>query len=56
MDERAVLFLKIREGHTFSQTLVSRIRKAIEKELTIRHIPDVILETADIPVNTKIHF
>ncbi|GFW74706.1 hypothetical protein TNCV_962811 [Trichonephila clavipes] len=49
MDERAVLFLKIKKGHRFGEQLVNRIRKAIEKELTVRHIPDVIIETKDIP-------
>ncbi|GFY50156.1 acetoacetyl-CoA synthetase [Trichonephila inaurata madagascariensis] len=51
MDERAVLFLKITKGHSFGEQLVNRIRKAIEKELTVRHVPDVIIETKDIPYN-----
>ncbi|XP_055952706.1 acetoacetyl-CoA synthetase-like [Argiope bruennichi] len=51
MDERAVLFLKIREGYSFSDELVSKIREAIARELTIRHVPDVILEIKDIPYN-----
>ncbi|GBM46094.1 Acetoacetyl-CoA synthetase [Araneus ventricosus] len=51
MDERAVLFLKIRDGYSFTDELVSKIREAIARELTIRHVPDVILETKDIPYN-----
>ncbi|CAL1295524.1 unnamed protein product [Larinioides sclopetarius] len=51
MDERAVLFLKIEDGYSFSDELVNRIREAIARELTIRHVPDVILETKDIPYN-----
>ncbi|GBN44047.1 Acetoacetyl-CoA synthetase [Araneus ventricosus] len=51
MDERAVLFLKIRDGYNFTDELVSKTREAIAHELTIRHVPDVILETKDIPYN-----
>ncbi|GFS35428.1 acetoacetyl-CoA synthetase, partial [Nephila pilipes] len=51
MDERAVLFLKIKKGYSYNEELVNRIRKAIEKELTVRHVPDVIMETKDIPYN-----
>ncbi|KAG8174461.1 hypothetical protein JTE90_018797 [Oedothorax gibbosus] len=51
MDERAVLFLKMRQGHVFNETLVRRIREAIAKELTPRHVPEVILPTKDIPIN-----
>ncbi|KAG8173650.1 hypothetical protein JTE90_028475 [Oedothorax gibbosus] len=51
LDERAVLFVKIREGHSFSIQLLNKIRETIAKELTIEHIPDVILETKDIPYN-----
>ncbi|GBM74700.1 hypothetical protein AVEN_17854-1 [Araneus ventricosus] len=50
MDERAVLFLKIREGYSFSDELVNRIREAITRELTAAHVPDVILETKEVPV------
>ncbi|GBO21356.1 Acetoacetyl-CoA synthetase, partial [Araneus ventricosus] len=51
MDERAVLFLKIRDGYSFSEELVSRIREAITNELTVRHVPGLILEVKDIPYN-----
>ncbi|GIY66811.1 acetoacetyl-CoA synthetase, partial [Caerostris extrusa] len=37
LDERAVLFLKMKEGHDFNDDLVRRIRQAIEKELTLKH-------------------
>ncbi|GIY27649.1 acetoacetyl-CoA synthetase [Caerostris darwini] len=50
-DEKAVLFLKLMDGQVFGDKLVKKVRKAIEKELTIRHVPDIILETRDIPVN-----
>ncbi|GFQ81090.1 acetoacetyl-CoA synthetase [Trichonephila clavata] len=50
-DERAVLFLKLTDGYKLEDGLVNNIRNAIAKELTVRHVPDVILETKDIPVN-----
>ncbi|GIX98621.1 acetoacetyl-CoA synthetase [Caerostris extrusa] len=45
MDETAVLFLKMREGYSFSEELVARIRNAIAKELSMGHVPDIIIET-----------
>ncbi|KAG8176263.1 hypothetical protein JTE90_016427 [Oedothorax gibbosus] len=51
MDERAVLFLKLREGCVFSEELVRKVREAIENELTVRRFPDIILKTHDIPYN-----
>ncbi|GFV69720.1 acetoacetyl-CoA synthetase [Trichonephila clavipes] len=50
-DERAVLFLKMRQGYHFNAELVERIQKAITQELTSKHIPKVILEIQDIPYN-----
>ncbi|GIX81192.1 uncharacterized protein CEXT_727841 [Caerostris extrusa] len=41
----------MREGYEYSKELVFRIRKAIEKELTVRHVPDIIIETPEIPYN-----
>ncbi|KAG8174459.1 hypothetical protein JTE90_018796 [Oedothorax gibbosus] len=51
MDESAVLFLKMSDGYVFNTGLVDRIRKAIAETLTPRHVPDIILETKDIPYN-----
>ncbi|GFT15389.1 acetoacetyl-CoA synthetase [Trichonephila clavipes] len=50
MDERAVLFLKIKEGYSFNQDLVSRVKKVIEKNCSFKHVPEVVLEVKDIPV------
>ncbi|GIY45098.1 acetoacetyl-CoA synthetase [Caerostris darwini] len=50
-DERAVLFLKMKSGYSFNDKLVNDIRVAITQELTPDHVPDVILETKDIPFN-----
>ncbi|KFM81987.1 Acetoacetyl-CoA synthetase, partial [Stegodyphus mimosarum] len=49
LDERAVLFLKMKGECTFSDELVQRIQDRIATELTSCYIPDVILETKDIP-------
>ncbi|XP_035221295.1 acetoacetyl-CoA synthetase-like isoform X2 [Stegodyphus dumicola] len=49
LDERAVLFLKMKEGCTFNDELVRRIQDRIGTELLSYYIPDVILETMDIP-------
>ncbi|GFQ73478.1 acetoacetyl-CoA synthetase, partial [Trichonephila clavata] len=49
MEERAVLFLKIRKGYTFNEDLVSKVKKIIEKECSFQHVPEVVLEVKDIP-------
>ncbi|GBO38083.1 hypothetical protein AVEN_210580-1 [Araneus ventricosus] len=41
----------MRDGYKFDEDMVSRIRQAIAQKLTIRHVPDVIIETAEIPYN-----
>ncbi|KFM81985.1 Acetoacetyl-CoA synthetase, partial [Stegodyphus mimosarum] len=49
--ERAVLFVKMKDGYSFNDEIVNKIRVAIRNELTVRHIPEVILETKNIPYN-----
>ncbi|XP_062517192.1 acetoacetyl-CoA synthetase-like [Corticium candelabrum] len=49
LEERVVLFLKMVEGHSFSQDLVSRVKAAIRTQLSVRHVPGVVLETTSIP-------
>ncbi|GFS96901.1 acetoacetyl-CoA synthetase, partial [Nephila pilipes] len=49
MEERAILFLKFREGYSYNEKLIARIRKAIEKHLSFLHVPDVIIEIQEIP-------
>lgn len=53
-DERVVLFLKMASGHVFGETLVSRVKANLRKELSARHVPAVILEIKDIPVSDDI--
>ncbi|KAF3695513.1 Acetoacetyl-CoA synthetase [Channa argus] len=48
-EERVILFLKMAPGKPFSPDLVGRIRGAIRKALSARHVPALLLETRDIP-------
>ncbi|XP_033627620.1 acetoacetyl-CoA synthetase-like [Asterias rubens] len=48
-EERVVLFLKMANEKDFSQELIKRVRVAIRSGLSARHVPEVILETKDIP-------
>lgn len=50
-DERAVLFVKMSDGYKFNEELVQRIRSEIADELTIKHVPEVIVEAKEIPRN-----
>lgn len=52
-DERVILFLKMAPGKLFCPELVARIRGAIRKALSARHIPALLLETKDIPVRKE---
>ncbi|GFU06411.1 acetoacetyl-CoA synthetase [Nephila pilipes] len=49
MDERAVLFLIIRDGYSFNEDLVRRVKKTIERDCSYQHVPEVVLEVKDIP-------
>jgi len=48
-DVRVVLFVKLREGKVLSDELVNRIKKRIRDNATPRHVPDKVLQVADIP-------
>ncbi len=49
MDVRVVLFVKLREGLALSDALVDRIKSQIRANTTPRHVPDKVLQVADIP-------
>lgn len=49
-EERVILFLKMAPGKAFSSDLVAKIKGAIRKALSARHVPALVLETGDIPV------
>jgi acetoacetyl-CoA synthetase len=48
-DVRVVLFVKLREGEALSEDLINRIKRRIRDNATPRHVPDVVLQVADIP-------
>src|SRR4051794_5788656 len=48
-DERVILFCQMNSGHTLTNSLKQRIAKAIRDELSLRHVPAMILPIADIP-------
>lgn len=48
-DERIVLFVKLRGGIELDDALRTEIKKTIRANATPRHVPSVILQTADIP-------
>nr|XP_042895674.1 acetoacetyl-CoA synthetase [Parasteatoda tepidariorum] len=50
-DTRAVLFVKLKKGHTFTPQLKKKIADTIDRELWVDYVPEVILETPDIPYN-----
>ncbi|KAF5355503.1 hypothetical protein D9758_006409 [Tetrapyrgos nigripes] len=54
-DERVLLFVKMRETYKLDEALKNRIKEAIRKALSARHVPSFIFEVEDIPytVNGK---
>ena len=48
-DTRILLFVVLRDGANFSETLCERIRHRIRENCTPRHVPAKILQVADIP-------
>lgn len=48
-DVRIILFVRLRDGVTLDDTLKARIKDAIRKGASPRHVPAKILEVTDIP-------
>jgi len=48
-DVRVVLFVRLREGVGLDDKLAARIKQQIRANTTPRHVPDKILQVADIP-------
>ncbi|XP_071849062.1 acetoacetyl-CoA synthetase-like isoform X2 [Apostichopus japonicus] len=48
-EERVVLFLLMADGKEVTKDYIKKIRGLIRKELSARHVPEVILATKDIP-------
>lgn len=51
-DESVILFLLMRPGFKADQPLIARIKEAIRKALSARHVPKFIFETPAIPVRS----
>ena len=48
-DVRVVLFVKLRDGQALDDSLVTRIKQVIRDNTTPRHVPEKVLQVADIP-------
>ena len=48
-DVRVVLFVKLADGLSLDEPLMARIKQVIRDNTTPRHVPDKILQVADIP-------
>ena len=48
-DERVILFVKLATGEVLTEALVATLRQVIRQSCSPRHVPAIILETADIP-------
>ncbi|HEX6529068.1 MAG TPA: acetoacetate--CoA ligase [Burkholderiales bacterium] len=48
-DVRVVLFVKLKEGLSLSENLISAIKRRIRENTTPRHVPAKVLQVADIP-------
>jgi acetoacetyl-CoA synthetase len=48
-DVRVVLFVRLRDGVTLTETLVKRIKSEIRTNATPRHVPAKIIHVSDIP-------
>nr|MDE0500370.1 acetoacetate--CoA ligase [bacterium] len=48
-DTRMVLFVRLDEGRTLTDDLVAEIKDRLRRNCSPRHVPAVVLETADIP-------
>lgn len=49
-DERVLLFVKMRPGRALDDALKARLRDAIRRGLSARHVPSYIFQIEDIPV------
>ena len=48
-DVRVILFVRLRDGLTLDDALSNRIKQQIRDTTTPRHVPDKVLQVADIP-------
>lgn len=55
-DESVMLFLLMKPGKKFSESLVKRVKEAIAKESGVRCVPKWVFETPEIPVSGGLLF
>jgi acetoacetyl-CoA synthetase len=48
-DQRIILFVKLNEGHTLTEELKEKIRKALREQASPRHVPAIIMEMPGAP-------
>jgi acetoacetyl-CoA synthetase len=48
-DQRIILFVKLAPGHSLTEDLKNRIRKALRENASPRHVPALIMEAPDVP-------
>jgi acetoacetyl-CoA synthetase len=48
-DVRVILFVRLREGLTLDEPLINKIKLQVRDNTTPRHVPDKVLQVADIP-------
>jgi acetoacetyl-CoA synthetase len=50
-----MLFLLMRPGFQLTPQLVSRVKEAIRKALSARHVPKYVFQTPEIPVRAPLY-
>lgn len=53
-DEAVILFLLMRPGCAFTPQLVDRVKEAIRRALSPRHVPKYVFETPEIPTTVNL--
>ncbi|KNG88197.1 acetoacetyl-CoA synthase [Aspergillus nomiae NRRL 13137] len=53
-DESVMLFLLMRPGREFTPQLVGRVKEAIRKALSARHVPKYVFQTPEIPTTVNL--
>ena len=53
-DESVMLFLMMKPGKKFTPDIVRRVKDAIKKEASPRHVPKYVFETPDIPTTVNL--
>ena len=48
-DTRMVLFVRLEEGRDLTDSLAAEIKSRLRRNCSPRHVPDLVLQTADIP-------